>query len=220
MITIEQIRMAIGALDWTLDDWSQKTNLSAVGLSNIRNGISQPHKKTMDTIIRVFEENGIEFIHEGVRRKPAIFDILTGREGLQKFFNNVHDYASKNGGAIMMFGIDETTFINAITPEFSQNYLKRMTDIYNKRGDLEVLAILCEGDNNFCASEYNKYRWISKEIFQSVPFYIYGETLAIIDFESAAGPTIILLKSRAITNAYRKQFHAFWSMARTPLENE
>lgn len=211
--TIEQIRMALGALNWTLDDWSKKTGLSTVGLSNIRNGISQPQKKTMETLIHVFEENGIEFIHEGVRRKSAAFDLLTGREGLQQFFNNVHDYASKNGGAIMMFGIDETTFIDTITPEFSQDYLGRMTAVSQKRGDLEVLSILCEGDTNFCASEYNEYRWISKDIFQAVPFYIYGETLAIMDFDTTPGPTIILLKSRAITTAYRKQFQAFWGMA-------
>ncbi len=220
MVTIEQIRMALAALDWTLDDWSKKTGLSSVGLSNIRTGTSQPQKKTMDTIIRVFEENGIEFIHEGVRRKPAIFDILTGREGLQKFFDNVHDYASKNGGRIVMFGIDETTFIDTITTEFSNDYLARMTEALKKRGDIEVYSIICEGDTNFCASEYNEYRWISKDVFQAVPFYIYGETLAIIDFETTPGPTIVLIKSRAITNAYRKQFWTFWDMAYVPPANE
>jgi len=218
-VTIEQIRMALGALDWKLDDWAEATGLSSVGLSNIRTGTSQPQKKTMDTIVRVFEEQGIEFIHEGVRRKPEVFDILTGREGLRQFFDGVHEYASKNGGTIIMFGIDETTFIDTITPEFSQDYLKRMTDVSQKRGDLEVLAILCEGDTNFCAAEYNEYRWISKDVFQAVPFYIYGETLAIMDFETTTGPTIVLLKSRAITNAYRKQFQAFWNMAYPPSVN-
>ncbi len=212
-VTIEQIRMALGALDWKLDDWANATGLSSVGLSNIRTGTSQPQKKTMDTIIRVFEEHGIEFIHEGVRRKPEVFDILTGSKGLRDFFDGVHDYTSKNGGTIMMFGIDETTFIDTITTEFSNDYLQRMTDVSHKRGDLEVLAILCEGDTNFCAAEYNKYRWISKDVFHAVPFYIYGETLAIMDFETTPGPTIVLLKSRAITNAYRKQFQAFWDMA-------
>ncbi len=215
-VTIEQIRKALGALDWTLDDWSKKTKLSTVGLSNIRSGVSQPQKKTMGTIIRVFEENGIEFIRDGVRRKQVAFDILTGREGLQQFFNGVHDYASKNGGTIMMLGIDETTFIETITPKFSQDYLKRMTDVSRKRGDLEVLAIICEGDTNFCAAEYNEYRWISKSIFPDVLFYIYGETLAIMDFDTTPKPTIILIKSQAITQAYRKQFRAFWNMAHPP----
>lgn len=213
IVTLEQIRMALGALDWTLEDWAKKTKLSTVGLSNIRNGVSQPQKRTMGTIIRVFEENGIEFINDGIRRKQQVFDILKGRDGLQQFFDSVHDYASKHGGTIMMFGIDETTFIDKITPEFSQDYLKRMADVSKKRRDLEVLAIVCEGDTNLCAEEYNEYRWISKDIFQAVPFYIYGETLAIMDLETTPDPTIVLLKSQAITNAYRKQFKAFWGMS-------
>lgn len=220
MITIEQIRMALGALDWTLDDWSKKTGLSSVGLSHIRSGASRPQKKNLDTIIRVFEENGIEFIHEGVRRKPQIFDILTGRDGLQKFFNIIHDYASKNGGEIIMFGIDESTFINTITPEFSNDYLNRMTEISKRRDDFKVYSIICEGDTNFCASTYNEYRWISQDVFQAVPFYIYGETLAIMDFDTTPGPTIISIKSKAITNAYKKQFWTFWDMARTPPTNK
>ena len=172
---------------------------------------------TINKIRNILETRGIEFLPgEGIRRKPVAVDTLTGREGLQEFFDGVHEYAGKHGGTIMMFGIDETTFIKTITPEFSQDYLKRMTEVSRKRGDLEVLSIVCEGDTNFCASDYNAYRWISKEVFQAVPFYIYGETLAIMDFETAPGPTIMLLKSRAITNAYRKQFQAFWKMAYTP----
>jgi hypothetical protein len=34
-----------------------------------------------------------------------------------------------------------------------------------------------------------------------------------MDFETAPGPTIMLLKSRAITNAYTEQVQAFWKMA-------
>jgi len=55
----------------------------------------------------------------------------------------------------MMFGINETPFIETITPEFSQNYLKRMTEVSSARKDLEVLSIICEGDTNFCASDYS-----------------------------------------------------------------
>jgi hypothetical protein len=78
------------------------------------------------------------------------------------------------------------------------------------------LAILCEGDTNFIASDYNQYRWISEELFSPVPFYIYGECLAIMNFQTVPAPTIILHKFPAITAAYRKQFEAFWKMSRDP----
>jgi DNA-binding XRE family transcriptional regulator len=217
MITGRQIKAARSLLDWDAEDLAKHAGLSRDTVFNIENGKVQARGASAEKIQHAFENSGVQFTdNEGVRLKPTTIDILTGGEGLRQFFDGVHDYARKHGGTIMMFGIDETTFIETITPKFSQDYLKRMTEVSRTRGDLEVLAIICEGDTNFCASDYNEYRWISKDIFQAVPFYIYGETLAIMDFDTTPGPTIMLLKSRAITDAYRKQFQAFWKMAKMP----
>ena len=216
-LTGPQIAAAISLVGMTREELCKEAAIAKNTLINILNNTAAYRENTISKIRGILESHGAEFLPgEGVRRKPVAVDILTGSEGLQQFFNGVHEYASTHGGTIMMFGIDETTFIETITPEFSQDYLKRMIEVSRKRGDLEVLSIVCEGDTNFCASDYNQYRWIAKDVFQAVPFYIYGETLAIMDFETAPGPTIVLLKSRAITNAYRKQFKAFWTMAYVP----
>lgn len=100
--------------------------------------------------------------------------------------------------------------------DFSEFHRKRMAELVKERDDVKVLAILCEGDTNFIASTYNQYRWISKELFSPVPFYTYGECLAIMNFQTVPAPTIILHKFPAITNAYRKQFDAFWKMSKEP----
>lgn len=216
-LTGPQIEAAMSLVGVTREALCKEAGIAKKTLNDTINDKTAYRESTINKIRNILETHGVEFLPgEGVRRKPVAVDILTGREGLQEFFNGVHEYASKHGGTIVMFGIDETTFIKTITPEFSQDYLARMTEVSRRRGDLEVLAIVCEGDTNFCASDYNEYRWISKEIFQAVPFYIYGETLAIMDFDTAPGPTIMLIKSRAITNAYRKQFQAFWKMAYAP----
>lgn len=216
MLSGKQIRAARVLAGWDIKDLAPRAGLSITAVQNIETG-AVPKPATLGRIIKTFSDAGIEFLdNEGVRRKPTNIDVLIGSDGLRQFFDGVHDYASSHGGTIMMFGIDETTFIETITPEFSQNYLNRMTEVSRRRGDLEVLAITCEGDTNFCASDYNEYRWISKDLFQFVPFYIYGETLAIMDFNTTPGPIIMLLKSPAVANAYRKQFQAFWKMAYPP----
>ena len=115
----------------------------------------------------------------------------------------------------MQLGIDENLFW-AMGSEFSEHHRKRMADLVNERKDVKVLAILCEGDTNFVASDYSQYRWIQKDVFAPVPFYIYGECLAIMDFHTIPAPTIILHKFPAITDAYRRQFHAFWKASREP----
>lgn len=193
----------------------------AVGLSenpvgDYERGEKLMREDNMQRLVKFFDENGIRFTqYNGVEDKPKESIVtLKGREGLQRFFNGVYDHANLHGGKIVMMGIDESLFIETITPEFSQDYLRRMTELSQKRGDLEVLSIVCEGDTNFCASEYNEYRWIPEEIFHPVPFYIYGDTFAIMDFETGSGVTIILIKSETIAKAYRKQFDAFWNMAK------
>lgn len=216
-LTGPQIEAAMALAGITREALCKQAGIAKKTLNDTLNDKTSYRETTINKIRDIIETHGVEFLpNEGIRRKPVAVDILTGSEGLREFFDGVHEYASKHGGTIVQFGVDETTFVKTITPEFSQDYLKRMTDVSRKRGDLEVLAIICEGDTNFVASDYNEYRWISKDVFQAVPFYIYGETLAIMDFDTAPGPTIMLLKSRAITNAYRKQFQAFWKMAYVP----
>ena len=114
----------------------------------------------------------------------------------------------------MQLGVDENLFW--AMGDYSPFHRKRMTQLVAERKDIKVLAIVCEGDTNLVASDYNEYRWISKEIFAPVPFYIYGETLAIMDFQTVPAPTILVHKFPAITNAYRKQFEAFWKLSHEP----
>lgn len=205
---------------------SQKELAEAAGVSinpirDYEGERAQMREDIMQKLVKIFDEGGLRFTqYNGVEDKPKeAITTLMGRDGLQRFFDGVYQYANLHGGTILMFGIDETTFIETITPEFSKNYLARMTEVSKKRGDLEVLSIICEGDDNFCASEYNEYRWISKDIFQATPFYIYGDTFAIMDFDTSPAPEIVMIKSQAMANAYRKQFSVFWDMAR-PVEVE
>lgn len=218
MITGRQIRAARGLLNWDASELASKAGLTRETVSKIENETVQAREETLGKILGVFDESGIEFIdNTGVRLKPQGIEILTGSAGLQKFFDDVYDYTRRNGGNIIQFGVDEQTFLTYLGSQFSQDYMKRMAEIAKERKDISVRAIICEGDIKFLASNYNQYRWISKNIFQAVPFYIYGETLAIMDFQTVPAPTILLLNFPAITNAYRAQFEAFWQMAQEPV---
>lgn len=211
-----QIRAARGLLKWSGAILAEKTGLTRDAISKIEDEAVQPRGGKLADIMRVFDENGVEFTDNfGVRCKPQGVEVLIGQEGLQKFFDGVYEYAKRHGGTIMQLGIEENLFW-AMGVEFSEAHRKRMVELVKERRDIKVLAILCEGDTNFIASDYNQYRWISKDMFSPVPFYIYGECLAIMNFQTLPGPTIVLHKMPAITEAYRKQFDAFWKMSREP----
>jgi DNA-binding XRE family transcriptional regulator len=216
MITGRQIRAARGLLKWSCPDLAEKAGLTRETINKIEGDIIQPREGTLNDIIRTFDRHGIEFIDTtGVRIKPQGLEVLIGQPGLQKFFNDVYAYERDHGGKIVQLGIDENLFW-AMGEEFSEAHRERMTKLVQERKDIQVQAILCHGDTNFIASDYNQYRWIAKEIFAPVPFYIYGDVLAIMDFQTVPAPTILVLKFPAITDAYRKQFAAFWKLSEEP----
>jgi DNA-binding XRE family transcriptional regulator len=202
-----QISAARGLLRWSGAFLAEKAGLTRDTINKIEADAVQPREGTVADIIRVFDENGVEFTeNSGVRLKPQGIEILLGQEGLQRFFDGVYEYAQKQGGTIMQLGIDENLFW-AMGVEFSNFHRNRMTKLVKSRKDVKVLAIICENDTNFIASDYNQYRWISN---------IYGECVAIMNFQTVPAPTIILHKFPAITNAFRKQFDALWNLSREP----
>lgn len=215
MITGRQIRAARGLLKWSAVHLADLAGLTRETINKIEEDTVQPREGTLDDLVRVFDENGVEFTdNEGVRVKVQGVEILKGQQGLCKFFDRVYEYARANGGKIMQLGIDENLFW--AMGDYSPVHRKRMTELVSERKDVKVQAIICEGDTNFIASDYNEYRWISKDIFAPVPFYIYGETLAIMNFQTVPAPTIIIHTFPAITQAYRKQFEAFWKLSQEP----
>lgn len=216
MITGRQIRAARGLLDWSAVILAKKANLTREAISKIEEEHVQPREGTLNDIIRAFEENGIEFTdNEGVRVKPQGVEVLIGENGLRQFFDHVYEYARKYGGTIVQYGLEEQ-FLSSLGGEYAAHHRGRMTKLVNERKDIKVLAIVCEGDTNFVCSEYNEYRWIPKEVFSPVLFYVFGESTAIMNFQTIPAPTIILMKFPTITNACRKQFEIYWNMSREP----
>ena len=53
--------------------------------------------------------------------------------------------------------------------------------------------------------------------FSSVPFYVYGQKLAILLFD--AEPTVIVLDYPSVAEAYRAQFQAFWEISKNAINN-
>lgn len=70
------------------------------------------------------------------------------------------------------------------------------------------------GDDYFAGSEYAEYRWAKKDDFSNVPFYVYGDKLAIILFGKEV--IVYLLENKDISDAYRKVFNVMWERADVP----
>ena len=67
---------------------------------------------------------------------------------------------------------------------------------------------------NFLGSDYAEYRWMPAAYFHTVPFYVFGNSLAFLIF--GAETTVHVIHNAEIAAAQRTQFHFAWKEAKVP----
>lgn len=208
-ITTAQIRGARGILNWSQQDLAQRTGISATSIGSIENGQTTPRDSTLQTIRRTFETSGVEFIGlDGVRLRSGDVRVFKGKEGFVEFYDDVYETLKSFKGNVLVSNVDERLFVKALG-EFAKIHVDRVKAL----GHVRYKILIKDGDNFAPGSDYAEYRWIPKELFSSVPFYVYGDQLAIMTFDGE--PAIIALKYPAIANAYKVQFEDMWKRGRT-----
>lgn len=211
-ITTAQIRGARGILNWSQQDLSQRTGISATSIGSIENGQTTPRASTLETIRNTLERNGIEFLGlEGVRTRSADVRVYSGINGFKDFYDDVYETLKTNPGSVCVSNVDERDFLN-----FGKDLLDRHANRIKNLGNIDYKILIREGDTNFAASSYAEYRWIPKELFTTVPFYIFGNKIAILLLGEEA--TAIVMNYAAIANAFRIQFEANWVSALKPTQ--
>jgi transcriptional regulator with XRE-family HTH domain len=212
-ITTAQIRGARGILNWSQADLARRTGISATSIGSIENGQSTPRANTLHTIQSTFENAGIEFIgREGVRLKTGDIRIFNGTQGLIDFYDDVYNTIKNFEGNVLVSNVDERLFVRALG-DYADVHIERTSKLEKVRYQILVR----EGDTYTPGSSYAEYRSIPQELFASVPFYLYNDKLAIMQFDGEV--TVIVLHYPAIANAYKAQFADMWNRA-VPVSNK
>jgi len=148
-----------------------------------------------------------------MRKKNDTIDIYEGQNGFHNFFDLVYQTILTENANIYACNIEEAIF-EKWAGDKGKEHLDRMSNVTN----LKCKVLLKDGDTNFVASSYAEYKWLPKNLFSSVPFYVFGSRLAMILFDME--PKIIVLNNNAVTEAYKKQFMGLWEIANKPLLKE
>lgn len=210
-ITAAQIRGARGILNWTQGDLAERTEISATSIGSIESGATQPRETTLAVIQKAFEDSGVEFTdNDGLKRRSSEIKVFTGRMGFWEFYDDIYETVKAKNGEILVSNVDERDFEKWLGDKKTEHF-NRMKAL---KGKVSYKILIREEDTFFLASDYAEYRWISKEYFASVPFYVYGIKLAMLLF--ADEPTVIVVDYPAVAAAYRTQFEALWDQAENP----
>jgi transcriptional regulator with XRE-family HTH domain len=211
MPTIDQIRAARALLNWSQTDLADRAGLSQTGIARIESGVNMPNSSTLDKIAAAFDDAGIEFIADrGVEKRRSDIHIFKGRQGFIDFSWDVYNTVRVQGGEIVVNNVDERKFA-----QWKGEENKKYHEAMRSLGNIHFKILIQEGDDFFLASGYAAYRWTPKEKFGSIPFYVYGDKVAIIIFEPD-DVVIFVIDSEQLSNYFRLQFKEFWEISIEP----
>lgn len=207
----KEIRAARVYLDWSQDDLAQRSGLAVSTIRNVEAGTNSPSGKSALSLERAFADY-IEFLpNGGFQPKQETVKIYRGRSGFLDFFWNVYETIKTVGGEICVSNVDEKDFLFWLGDTDAQQYKDAMAALEK---NFFFKTLIKEGDDYFAGGQYAEYRWIAADEFSNVPFYVYGDKLAIILFEKEVA--VYVLDNKNIANAYRSQFNVLWNRAKKP----
>jgi hypothetical protein len=90
-------------------------------------------------------------------------------------------------------------------------HAKRMDDLEKVRVKILVQE---EDAYEIPGAKYIEYRWSSKQSSGTVPFYVFGDKLAILMLDESRELQIIVIASALVAKAYRDQFDVLWQLSK------
>ena len=204
-----QIRAARALLDWTVEDLANATGLNKDSIKNVERGHSQPRVKTEATLREAFERAGVVFTEgSGVKRRNEIVRIFEGQEGIERFYGEIYATAQSATQEFLQFGLRYQDIGMFQTGESVKIYRAKMMSL--KR--IIFRCIVSEEEKLFPKANYATYRYWPSEKFLGVPFYVFGDSFAILSIHPEKIQAIVIL-DKNVAEEYRRQFAAMWSVA-------
>jgi len=203
----EQCRAARAILNWSQPELAQRSGITVNPIVSFeRESGSRPAARTMRRIVQAFELAGIAFTATGgVERQNKLITILEGEDANLKIHDDIYHTLKKRGGEVLCAGITELDESAGEKFELLKRHIDRL-----KEANITERILLREGDTNIVAPR-EWYRWLPADCFGQTPFQIYGDKIALKDFE---GNQILLIEHPLFAESQKAMFDALWNMAK------
>lgn len=211
-ITVRQIKAARALLEWRQEDLSVRSGISLATINKLEREIGSPRAFTLDILQKTFQQNGVEFTEgPGVRLSDGLFSmqVLDGKHAVRDFLNDIFNTLKETGGEVLLSGIDESRW-----DDYAD--LVEMQRIRLEKHNVVPRLLIREGDTNFLGGlpPRKHYRWISKELFTQMPYYVYGNNFAVVMFGKPM--RIVILRNQLVAETFRRQFEMNWKSGKLP----
>ncbi|MEJ0063480.1 MAG: helix-turn-helix transcriptional regulator [Alphaproteobacteria bacterium] len=207
MITLPQIKAARALLGWTQDALADAAGISLPSINNMERGLYSPRPETHRAIVTALEKAGIEFTeNNGLRQRQEHHDIITftGPNFIRDLDEDIMTVLHKPEDEIVGSTYDDRKWIEyaGVT---NPAYVEARTRIKWKE------RFLIPATASFITSPPKSYRTLPEPVFGKMNYEIYGNRLALIEWEAMR---VTMIKNHMVAETFKKQFNALWSIAR------
>ncbi len=220
-ITKEQCRAARALLNVNQSELADAIEIGRLTIVRFESDDedSSPSLSTLNKIKTYFDNRGIEFIEGGVRKTSTIIT-LRNKDGFKTFLDDVYYTATKHGTKenpceIFLSNVVHNNWIKWMGAD---KWLEHTARMERNKDLIDVRILIKEGDLNFPASSYSKYKWTPKERFRGKSFYSYHDKLAFMHFKEDS-VTITVIKQADFAEGYRNHFIDTWNHASIEVKN-
>lgn len=211
MLKAEQIRAARALIGWSQGELAKRVGVSTPAIGNIEIEKHKPNLKTQENIILAFDQAGIEFIDDGVRKKKSVIETYEGPRSIVSLFDDMINCLSQreeDQREILAFGADDQKFLEYFSIETLKEQLERRDKL-----NIRQRLLVCEGNKELVGA-LNTYRWMPKTFFASSLTYVYGDNVGIVLWQRPQ--QILVIRNAALAEERRKNFQIVWNASRAP----
>lgn len=204
-ISAQQIKAARAMLDWTQKDLARLSGISLPTIATIETATANPRAETLTVLRATFENHEIDFLDDPgvrIRREPFGVKVLTGREGIFKVWKDIEEtYVA--GGELLLAYLNDREWQPLVEKELEPMLQRR------KKLSITVRVLVREREDVF-HPQFNNCRIIPPSAFAQVPYYVYGNKVAVMKIINPV--RIILIENPLVADSFRQQFNFQWEM--------
>lgn len=208
-LTGKQVRAARALAGWDRPDLAARVGMSLMTIQNIELESKRPKQQTIDKIVAAFDEVGIEFTeNQGVRCKPSNLEVFEGVQRFDEFMDYMYGYLDRHGGDVCI-SIKDERYLQR-TRKNIEAHRAKMFELVNS-GKVKGRILAAEGELKSGWAELRRQH--VKSDMPQVSFFAFGDNLALISFDNASTPYVVLHKTSPFAAAYKNAFEVAWERA-------
>ncbi|MDE1900955.1 MAG: helix-turn-helix transcriptional regulator [Alphaproteobacteria bacterium] len=204
MITGHQIRAARALLNWGAERLAEEADLNRDTVHNIENGKVQARGASAERILRVFVDNGVEFIGDrGVALLNENYRVLEGQDCYLRLLNEVYQtlLGKKNAEALFICVDDAISSKEVIE-----------ANLHIRNAGIKC-RYLCSMNAKRFDFDTEDYRTIPEQFYTNSVMVVFGNKVATL---RGTNDAVLIVTDKEQADMLRGLFEMIWLQAPKP----